>query len=163
MRIKGFTPLLQNDYGELKDCALTSITACTLYLTDTKNDQMVYLLTEKVAHLWGYSGTKWGTWSSTIKPIWEAVLDQCNKPSKVAARYFKGLGYSLQTIQEQISKGNPVILSVSKISNTLYKNHTITIVGYEGEKLFVYDNWSRILRQIYYKDISFNSSVNFVR
>ena len=163
MYLKTFKPLLQNDYGEEKDCSLTSITACTAYLLNRTDVDHIYSATERIAHLWGYSGTKWGTWSSTIKPIWEAVLDQCNKPRKVAARYFKGLGYSLQTIQEQISKGSPVILSVNKISNTLYKNHTITIVGYEGEKLFVYDNWSRILRQIYYRDISFNSSVNYVR
>ena len=163
MYLKTFKPLLQNDYGEEKDCSLTSITACTAYLLNRTDINHIYSVTESTARLWGYSGTKWGTWSSTIKPIWETVLAQCGKPEKVAARYFKGLGYSLQTIQEQISKGNPVILSVSKISNTLYKNHTITVVGYEGERLFVYDNWSRVLRQIYYKDISFNSSVNFVR
>lgn len=163
MYLKTFRPLLQNDYGEEMDCSLTSITACTVYLLHRSDDNHIYSITESVAHLWGYSGTRHGTFSITIKPIWEQVLEACGKPGKVAAKYFKGIGYNLGMIQEQLGKGNPVILNVSNINNTSYKNHTITIVGFEGEKLFIYDNWSRVLRQIYYKDISFGSSINYMR
>lgn len=163
MYLKTFRPLLQNDYGEENDCSLTSITACTAYLLNRVDINHIYSVTEKTAHLWGYSGTKHGTFSVTIKPIWERVLEACGHPRKVTAKFVKGIGYSLNTIQEQLTKGNPVILNVVKINNTLYKNHTITVVGFEGEKLFVYDNWSRVLRQIYYKDISISSSINYVR
>lgn len=163
MYLKTFKPLLQNDYGEEKDCSLTSITACTAFLLHRSDINHIYSITEHTAHLWGYSGTEHGTFSVTIKPIWEQVFEACGQPKKVAARFFKGIGYNLNTIQEQLTKGNPVVLSVVKINKTSYKNHTITIVGFEDEKLFIYDNWSKILRQINYKDISFNSSINFMR
>lgn len=162
MYFKTFKPLLQNDYGEEKDCALTSITACTAFLLHRSDINHIYSVTELTAHMWGYSGSLYGTFAVTIRPIWGQVFEICGHPKKVRVKYIKGVGYNLGTIQEQLVKGNPVILSFTKINNTLYKHHTVTLVGFEGDKLFLYDNWDTIMRQVRYKDISINSSVVYV-
>ena len=166
--LNNFKPLLQNDYGDPLDCSLTSITASTMFVLNREDDKNIYDIVETTAKKYGYSGIKYGTFAITIKPIWENVLKtfQGNIPQfrKVAIRTFKGIGYTFETIKKELDSNNPVLLSFSVIKNTKYKNHTVTIVGYEeGYRLIIYDNWIKRPVTIYYSDISFNSSINFIK
>ena len=163
--LNNFKPLLQNDYGDPLDCALTSITAATMYVLNREDDKNIYNVVEKVAKQYGYSGTKYGTFAIAIKPIWENVLKKLQyKNTKVSMRIFKGIGYTFETIKKELDSSNPVLLNVTVIKNTKYKNHTITIVGYESNyKLVIYDNWIKKPVIINYSDINFNSSINFIK
>lgn len=159
-----FKPLLQKDYGDLLDCALTAITASTLYVLNREDDKNVYNVVEKIAKRYGYSGTKYGTFSIAIKPIWENTLKKFKNNKKVSMRMFKGIGYTFETIKKELDSNNPVLLNITVIKNTKYKNHTVTIVGYEPNyKLIIYDNWVKKPVIINYSDITFNSSINFIK
>lgn len=163
--LNNFKPLLQNDYGDPLDCALTSITASTMYVLNREDDKLIYNVVERTARQYGYSGVKYGTFAITIKSIWERVLKELNiSHKKVALRAFKGIGYTFETIKKELDLNNPVLLSFSVIKNTKYKNHTITIVGYEDDyRLIIYDNWSKNQVKINYSDISFNSSIDYIK
>ena len=163
--LNNFKPLLQNDYGDPLDCTLTSITASTMYVLNREDDKLIYSVVERTARQYGYSGVKYGTFAVTIKPIWERVLKELNTShKKVALRAFKGIGYTFETIKKELDLNNPVLLSFSVIKNTKYKNHTVTIIGYEDDyRLIIYDNWNKKPVSINYSDISFNSSIDYIK
>ena len=74
----------------------------------------------------------------------------------------KNIGYNFNTIKDLIDKDIPVILSVWKCEK--YKNHTVTIFGYDEEtqELIISDNWVTWATRIKYKNISTISSINYM-
>ena len=166
IKIDGFTPLLQNDYGEENDCTLTSITSIVYFLSKHKYSvETIYNYTEKIAKKYGYKGTR-GTSAIVVRKIFHKVLNQFNLP-KAYAKYGKNLGFTFKTIQEELKKSNPMILSMKNDGRNYYKSHSITAIGYEiyvvGNKevpiLLVQDNW---YKSIGYLDFNRISTISFL-
>lgn len=167
-KLDGFTPLLQADYGEASDCTLTSMTAIVNFLSyGNFAIQDVYDYTEKIAKKYGYRGTK-GTPFLTIRKIFHEVLKKFKLP-KANVKYAKELGYTFKTIQAEINKGNPLILSMNEDGQDYYENHSVTIIGYEyylisGQKvpmLIIYDNWYKTISYIDYNKLSPVSTIHY--
>lgn len=85
-----------------------------------------------------------------------------NKKYSTKSKYLKNIGYNFNTIKDLIDKDIPVILSVWKCEK--YKNHTVTIFGYDEEtqELIISDNWVKWATRIKYKNISIISSINYM-
>lgn len=167
-------PLLQNNYGQLNDCTLTSLTTCICYLfnyTLTTDIKKVYQTVEKNAKKYFYNGETLGTLPFFIKKIFDATLKDFNKTKVTKAKYLKNAGFTYASITKLIDAGTPVILSINQDGRNYYTNHTVTIVGYESYRitflnflkndklkqfLIVYDNWYDTYS---YLDYEFLSSI----
>ena len=72
-------------------------------------------------------------------------------------------------VQELLDKDRLVILSLHSDGRNYYRDHTITVFGYNlyeingKEKIFfaVYDNWYRSVSYIDYDELSIISSINY--
>jgi hypothetical protein len=83
--------------------------------------------------------------------------------------YMKNIGFKFETIKSEIHKNNPLILSVLKDGNDYYKNHSITIIGYELYRingqlipmLVIYDNWYSSISYVDYNKMSTIASIHY--
>lgn len=158
-RISGYTPLLQADYGKDYDCSLTCITAM-LMEGDPKS---TYDKVEEVAKKYFYNGDRGGTIPFFIKAIIDKVAGVNSKRG-----YGKGIGYNWEKIRTLIHQNKPIILSIASDGRNYYKNHSVTIVGYNQYNngkirlLAVYDNWHKEISYIDYNRLSVISSINYI-
>lgn len=146
-------PLLQKDYGGDLDCTITSLA----YIFGANR----YCEIENIAVKYGYNADKRGTNPLTVKSIMRR-LGAKNPQS----RYIKGVGWTFNTIKGIVDKGVPIVLNLWEDGRGYYKNHSVTVVGYEtydsGEKfLIVYDNWNDVPCLIDYNKLSAISSLNW--
>lgn len=168
-RLKDVPILLQDDYGEDNDCTLTSITCAIKRLNRTMSENEIYDTVEKVAKKYFYNGKLYGTIPLFIKSIWDEANRKCNCKLLTGWRVFKGLGFNQNSIKELLDKERLVILSLHSDGRNYYKDHTITVFGYNlyeingKEKVFlaVYDNWYRSVSYIDYDELSIISSINY--
>ena len=155
-----FTLLLQSDYGEPCDCVLTALTACIserIY----KPPEVVYDCVEAVARRYGYDGKRRGVYTVAIKPIWEEAFKWLTGlERKVRYRFLKGIGWNFGTVAEQIMRENPVVLSVGRAGK--YKNHAVTVIGFDGSDFIIADNWSRYPQRLAYSDIDIGATINYM-
>lgn len=157
--VKDFTPLLQNDYGEVNDCTLVCITAI---LSQGKNVQATYDKVEEIATHYFYDGEDFGTMPIFIK----SIMDKSSGKNSVS-KMGKGLGFTWNDIKTQINKDNPVILSVVNDGRGYYKNHSITIIGYEEYNdgkirlLRVFDNWYTTVAYVDFNKLPTVSTINY--
>lgn len=158
-RITGYTPLLQADYGKDYDCSLTCITAMLM----NNNPQETYNKVETVAKKYFYNGDRGGTIPFFIKNIIDKVGGVNSKSA-----YGKGIGFTWDKIKTLIHQNKPIILSVACDGRNYYKNHSVTIVGYNQylsgkvRLLAVYDNWRKEIAYIDYNRLSVISSINYI-
>lgn len=150
--------LLQDDYGERLDCTLT----CMACIWGEEN----YAEIESIAKRYGYNGEKRGTNPLVVQRIMQVFMKAHKLPGRPCSAYGKCIGWNYATIKRLIDGGTPVILNLWTDGRNYYKDHSVTIVGYEtyenGQFLLVYDNWSRGVSMIDYKKLSVVSSINFV-
>lgn len=167
-KLDGFPFLLQKDYGDLNDCTLTSITAIVSFLSLGKNSiQEIYNYVEKIAKKNLYKGSR-GTPYLTMRKIFHESLARFKLP-KANIKFVKGVGYNYSTITAELHKNNPVILSVTNDGRDYYKNHSITVIGYEiyqvGNKevkmLLVADNWYSTIGYIDFDKIKKVSNIMY--
>lgn len=168
--LDNFTPLLQKNYGGAGDCTLTSMTAIVNFLSKGKYQiQDIYNCVEKYALKYFYTGET-GTPTITTRKIFEEV-SKVYKLSKPIAKYGKELGYTFDIIKQQISYNNPLILSINDDGKNYYKNHSITVVGFEvwkvGNKeikmIAIYDNWYSSISYVDYDKISYISTIHYLK
>lgn len=168
--LDNFTPLLQKDYGGENDCTLTSMTAIVNFLSKGKHQvQDIYKCVEKYALKYFYTGDN-GTPTITTRKIFEEI-SKVYKLSKPEAKYGKDLGYTFANIKKQIGYNNPMILSMNSDGKNYYKNHSITVVGFEiwkvGNKevhmIAVYDNWYSSISYVDYDKISIISTIHYIK
>ena len=163
--IQNIEPLLQNDYGGLNDCTLTSITTVIKWLIPSLNTEYVYNQVEKIAKKFLYTGG-YGTLSLTIGKIYQKALLFFNRNLKVKTKYLKNIGFHAQDIIDSLRAGKPVLLNIWKDGRDFYKNHSVLVIGYiettEGLLLTIYDNWSKEKRYIDYYKMSMISSINIL-
>ena len=55
---------------------------------------------------------------------------------------------------------NPVVLSVGRAGK--YKNHAVTVIGFEGSDFIIADNWSRYPQRLAYSDIDIGATINYM-
>ena len=162
--IEGFKPLLQKNYGGPNDCTLTSITAILNHITHHKNTvTVIYNHVEAVAQNNFYEIDGRGTWYGAIRTIFnESAKKYTNKTSCV--KYGKGVGYDYDWLKKEIDEGNPIVLSICSDGLDYYKNHSITIVGYneydDAKILKIYDNWYSTPSYLDYSKLSTMSSAH---
>ena len=160
--LKNFRCLVQDHYGEDNDCTLTSLTAVIdFYLAHTKSVSEVYATVEKIARKYGYTGEK-GTDPWFIRTIYNKILNKfIHKNAKSNVRYLKNVGFTYEFICRLIDQSKPVIMSVWKAGK--YKNHTITVIGYNTTKraLIVADNWKTSPQTLSWDDIGCICSINW--
>lgn len=167
-KLNKFDCLNQAHYGGKQDCTLTSITAIINYygkikpMFETINIKDIYTVVELIAKKYGYNSDKGTNPLMNGKIFREAAecvydIDICTY-----GKYLKGLGWNWDTVKKSLDVGNPVILSLWKCGK--YKNHTVTIIGYDEVKkqFIINDNWGTKEVAINYSDISFISSVTAV-
>lgn len=163
--------LVQADYGERLDCTITSIT-CFVWLKSgfTLPAQDIYDYAEKVGKWFFYNGEKWGTPFGVIKCILDTTLKHFGySPSKKQIFFKSRIGFSFDTIKQQIDGGNPVILSTKNDGRNYYKNHTVLVMGYRVMKrgdttvpiLVVLDNWTKLVSYIDFNKLHTFSTINF--
>lgn len=163
-KLEDFPVLLQADYGEVNDCTLTSMTAIVYFLSQKKysiND--IYAQVEKIAKKYGYKGTR-GTPYVTIRKIFHEALKKFKLP-KAYVKYKAKFKY----IQQQIGRGNPLILSIQNDGRDYYINHSVTVVGYEiyecGDRqipmILIQDNWYKSIGYIDFERISGISAIHY--
>ena len=166
-KILSFTPLLQSNYGKEKDCTLCSITAYIYNETKDISPLEIYSKVEKIATKYFYNGDIYGTIPFFNGRILSEALEN---QQKIGQKYFKGIGFSFTNIQTLINNNKPVILSINSDGRDFYKNHTVTIIGYKIYRmddkkdfymLAVYDNWSKTVRYIDYRAMSYLSSITY--
>lgn len=156
--LKGYTPLLQSEYGGTMDCVLTTIT--TLYHGDEDVDDF-YDKVEQNALNYFYNSDR-GTALAFISPIVKASTGK-----KCFMRPFKWIGFNWNKIKSLVDQYIPLILTMKNDGRNYYKNHTVAIIGYieydNGAKmLVVYDNWYRGMSYIDYNKLSFISGINYI-
>lgn len=166
--IKNFTYLNQNNYGGSQDCTLTSITAIVYYYNKIKPTSEsipvkdIYSVVEQIAKKYGYNEDR-GTSPLVNGKIFQEAMDiVCGIDISAYSKYLKNVCWNWDTIKKSIDVGNPIILSFWKCGK--YKNHTVTVVGYDedSKELIINDNWCVIMRRIKYDDVSFISSATAV-
>lgn len=161
-QLKNFRCLDQDNYGEDNDCTLTSLTAVIdFYLAHTKQVPEIYTTVENTARKYGYTGIK-GTDPWFIRRLFNELLRKFYfTNNKTSVRYFKNMGFTYETICDQIDKCNPVIMNVWNAGK--YHNHTITVIGYDrtNKTLTVADNWGVRPQVLRWSDIGFICSINY--
>ena len=155
--------LLQRNYGGLNDCTLTSITYCIYKKYKNKMVNDIYNRVEAAAKKFFYN-EKIGTIPFFInKIIGEAY--NINSTGKMV----KNVGFNAKKIVDVVEK-QPVILSMFSDGNNYYKNHTVTVVGYQkyrynGRDIYfleVRDNWNTTASYVDYQKMSCVSSINYL-
>ena len=104
-----------------------------------------------------------------IKPIFNNSLKYFKINKNTSFKCIKNIGFNFNFIKEQINDGNPMILSLLNDGRNFYKNHSVTIIGYNIIKtskqtlnmILVYDNWSKAISYIDYNKLNIISSINF--
>ena len=165
MKLLSFIPLLQDDYGKPMDCTLVSVVACVLYKLHNPEvyAKVIYVTVERIAKSLGYDGESGGLWVNSIKPLYEQTLQHFGLKGTATRRYIKGIGYTFNTIKNQIDMGNPVILSVEDVRGTKYKRHTVVVVGYDNDSLIIYDNWDLNAHKIKYSAIDIGAVITYTK
>ena len=144
------------------------MTAIVYFLSQQKYTiDEIYSYVAKVGKKYGYKGTR-GTPFITIRKIFHEVLKKFKLP-KAYVKYGKNLGFTFKTIQKELGKGNPLILSLNDDGRDYYENHSITVIGYEiykcGSKeiimLAVQDNWYKSVGYVDFDKMSAVSSVHY--
>ena len=167
-KIENFPQLLQADYGEANDCTLTSMTAIVYFLSNGKYSiDTIYAYVEQVAKKYGYRGAS-GTPFITIRKIFHKSLKKFNLP-KAYAKYGKDLGFTFKNIKQEITKGNPLILSVDNDGRDYYDNHSVTVIGYaiyavngiEIPMLLLQDNWYKSIGYLDFNRITTAASIHY--
>lgn len=128
-QIPNVKPFLQKDYGGEGDCTLTSILTTTGFYRCELNMNDVYNYIEKVAKKYLYHPNI-GTNPFFNKNIVKEVFKYFKIQNPVSSKLIKGIGFNAYTIINEIKNAHPVILSITNDGRSYYKNHTITIVGY---------------------------------
>lgn len=166
--IKNITSLLQQDYGDLNDCAITSITTVVYFYNKNQKIQKIYDTVEGIGKKTRlYNSKVYGTLPFGIKKICSDALKKFNTPKVIREGYGKNVGYKYDQIIKHIDLGKPIILNIHKDGRKFYENHTILIVGYmemQNGKQFlkVYDNWHRGISYVDYQKLSVISSADFI-
>lgn len=150
-------PLLQKDYGERLDCTITSL-ACIF-------GKEHYSEIEAIAKKFCYDGNKKGTNPLTVRKIMMRFMDGAGIRGHAYSSYGKLMGWTYGTIRTLIGKGLPIVLNLWTDGRSYYKDHSVTVVGYEeyehGQFLLVYDNWNLSISMIDYQKLSAVSSINW--
>ena len=168
--LKNINPLLQNDFDGNNDCTLTSITTAVSYYR--KNDTAIgyiYDNVKSIAKQYGYTD-RIGTFSITVKSIYEKVLRYFRCPRKTKWRVLKPFA-NITTIIKSINGNQPVILNLLNDGRKYYHNHTVLVIGYKGIKvnnenelkyfLKIYDNWNKEVTYIDWQKLGYIFSINF--
>ena len=167
--IDSIKPLLQNNFGQDYDCSLTSITNIISWLKPNINVNDIYNKVEQIAKNYLYNGKTIGTLPFFIKPIFNNSLKHFKINKNTGFKCIKNVGFNFNFIKEQINNENPMILSLLNDGRNFYKNHSVTIIGYNIIKtskqtlnmILVYDNWSKTISYIDYNKLNIISSINF--
>ena len=165
-----------------KDCALLSVVICVFYWVNKTNLPIplseIYIEVKKLAEKYKYNKFKNPL---LIKKIYSDALDYFTiGGGKVNYGHLKNVGYSLAEIKQAIDCELPIILYLLNDGKSYYKNHIVTIVGYEDylltdidlnriiptkqkqkTMLLVYDNWTTDLSYIDFDKISFFSDIQY--
>lgn len=163
-------PRLQEDYGDLNDCAITSIASLIEYYHEG-NYVEIYNDVEKLAKSKLIYNNRYGTIPIFIDCILKSMNNIWNLKLKNDYRYVKGIGFDFIDIKDIINKGHPIMLSVLIANEGYYKYHAVIVKGFivykntktnkEIKLLIVNDNWSKDNRFIDYDSINKFAVVNY--
>lgn len=168
--VRKVMPLLQDDYGLVGDCTITSM-SCLLEFIYHEPFQNIYDTVESVAMNYGYDG-KHGTNPLFINSILknsEAKLKVKNSV-KYKSAYGKNLGFNFNTIIKSVDAQCPMILSMSNDGRNYYTNHSVTVIGYISflvndtqtqRFLMLQDNWTKERAYLDYDILPMLCSLNY--
>lgn len=167
--LRGFTSLLQKDYGGRLDCTLTSLTMVEYFKHPDYTPWELYDDIENIAKKYFYSPSIYGTIPIFIKSIHENIKTQLSDNSKTYFKFIKNITYNIDTIKKCINKNTPVILSMMNDGRNYYKNHSVVIIGYSTYEinnttkdiLIIYDNWSNMISYIDYSRLPTLTAINY--
>lgn len=165
--------VLQSDYGELNDCAITSISSVIDFYNNHKSNFLdIYNSVIKNKYPTFSYNNFYGTIPIFISSILKNLASVYNIKKNANSKYLKEIGYAFETIKEIIDKNEPIILSVSSANNGYYKYHAMVIRGYivyqsknTKEKvrlLIVNDNWDLEKRYVDYDTIGKLSAISYL-
>lgn len=141
---------LQQNYGGQDDCTLTSILTLVKYYKPELNDNEAYNYIEQIAVKYLYKENG-GTFLGFNSTIIKQVFSHFGINKKVTAKYIKNLGFNINTLINQLKLKKPILITLSNDGRGFYKNHTVTIFGYniyesidKKKKIMlkIYDNWT---------------------
>lgn len=166
--IEGLTPLLQTHFGEKYDgdCTLTSITEVWHFLNKGYiSPEDIYEIVRNIAE------SKFFFKNGTLPIFINNICDHLGYNMKSRTKYFKGMGFSFNSIKKIIDGGMPLILSMTWDGRDYYDNHSVTVLGYhtcvdpttglERHFLHVHDNWKADVSFVDFERISFFSSISY--
>ena len=149
--------LLQNDYGGLCDCTLTSITALIKYIKPVEEIENIYNKVEQIAKKYCYKEER-GVKTVIISLLLKEVYRQFKINKKVKGCYLKGIGFDYEDIKREIDNNNPMLLNLWKDGRNYYHDHTVLIIGYyytsKYKMIGIYDNWNKGISYIDYKKLN---------
>ena len=161
-------PLLQNDYGGDMDCTLTSITTAIHHKLPTMKPSYIYERVERIAkHHW-YKDT-YGTFSITVKSIYEEVLTEYGLAKRTKWKLLKGIGITSKELIKALDNDTPIILNFMHDGRKYQSNHTVLLIGYDiltvGKKTYymfrMCDNWNKEITFLDWQLLSFICSANY--
>lgn len=150
--------------GHKNNCTVCSMSIVLQHLLEKEMPiKDIYDVVASRARKFGFTGKRRGTNPFTISWIMKMSAKKLGVKARARSRYLKGVGFNYDKIKKLIDDEIPVIISFYKTPR--YKNHSITIVGYndEARELICYDNWSLKETAIMYYDFSFISSINYMK
>lgn len=171
-RILKVPSLLQNDYGEVYDCSLTSLTAYIGYLKPLLSIDNIYSIVEAIAKTKGYNGITNGTNPLRIRSIFNEALVKVGINRKTDVRYLKNIGFNFNSIKSLVKQCTPAVLSLWSDGRNYYHDHSVLIVGYSvytnsknqtKRFLQVFDNWTADYSYIDYDKLSTIASINYLK
>lgn len=164
--ITNIEPLLQDDYGGVNDCTLTSITTIMKMFYPSLEVNNIYAIVENIALKYFYNSEK-GTNPLLINIICNKVLKYFKISKQSHSRIIKNIGFNFNFIKQQIDINNPIILNMYNDGNNKYINHSVIIIGYiysnSQKDLLIYDNWEKNINVIDYNKLSIISSINYLK
>ena len=131
-------PFLQKIFrpGE-GNCTLSSITTCLYYYSPQERSfNEIYDVVERIADNYYYKRDSFGVIPFFNKTIYQQAIDYFRLNKRIKSKYVNHIGFSFNTIKEQIDNKNPVILSLLNDGRNFYKNHTVVVIGYAQFNLF---------------------------
>ena len=159
--------LIQDNYGEIGDCALVTITAAVKNLAPILDIQTIYNYTEFVARQYGYNGNTHGTFYLTIKNITNKVLSFFQLSQRAKSHYLKNICFDYEDIKYEIDHNRPVILNIKKDGRNFYTNHTVLITGYcytqHYKMLVIHDNWNNTVSYVDYDKLNLLCSIQTIQ
>ena len=159
--------LLQDDYGEIGDCALVSITMAIKNLCLSLDIKDIYTHVELIAKRYGYNGATHGTFFLTIKSITNKALEFFCLPQRAKSYYLKNICFDYEDIKYEIDHSRPVILNIKNDGRNYYKNHTVLITGYCYTKhykmLVIHDNWHNTVSYVDYDKLNTFCSIQTIQ